>query len=61
MLCLSNVIFKADKIMDFHCVSKIDGHEWHEKTCLMGNYNLCGIGTLKVCTIEKILNVKTIQ
>jgi hypothetical protein len=40
---------------------KIDGHEWHKKSCLMGDYTLCGIGTLKVCTIEKIPSAKTIQ
>jgi hypothetical protein len=40
---------------------RIDGHEWHKKACLMGDYTLCGIGTLKVCLIEKIPSAMTIQ
>jgi hypothetical protein len=32
----------------------VDGHEWHKRACLMGDYTLCGIGTLKVCPAEVI-------
>jgi len=39
----------------------VDGHEYHKRASLMGDYTLCGIGILKVCLVEEILNAKIVN